>query len=55
MRRGHLPNKVLRSDDAGGNGVSESVELNRLVSLKILLSEENVEVWVLFHGDVNLV
>ena len=48
-RKGYLPYKIFRSNDTGGNGVSKCVELDGIVSLEILFTEENVEVWILFH------
>lgn len=43
-RKCGLPNQVLSSDNAGGDGVAKGVQLDLLVTLKVLLSKENVEV-----------
>lgn len=46
-KKENLPDKILRSNDTGGDSVAEGVELDCLVRLEILLSEENVEIGVL--------
>jgi hypothetical protein len=52
---GNLPNKVFGGDDTGGYSITEGVELNGGVCLKVLLAEEDVEVRVLLCGHVDLV
>ncbi len=54
-REGDLPDKVLRSNDAGGDCVAEGVQLNSLVRLKVFLAEEDVEIGVLLDRHVDLV
>ena len=51
----YLPDEVFRGDDAGGDCVAEGVQLDSLVSLKVLLAEEDVEIWVLLDRHVDLV
>ena len=53
--REDLPDKVLGGDDAGGDSVAQSVQLDSLVGLEVLLAEEHVKVGVLLDGDVDLV
>ena len=50
-----LPNQIFRRNDAGGNGISECMEFDCLMGLEILFAEENVEVWILFDRNVDLV
>ena len=50
-----IAHQVLGGDDRDRHGVSERVQLNRLILLEVLLAEEDVEVGVLLGGDVNLV
>ena len=51
----YLPYEVLCSDNWDGDSVAESVELNGLVLLKVLLTKEHVEVGVLLSGHIDLV
>jgi len=43
-----VPDQVLRCNHARGDCVSKGMELDRLVSFQVLLSEEHVEVGILF-------
>lgn len=43
-----VSNKIFRSNDTCGDCISESMELDCLVSLKVLLAKEDVEVGILF-------
>jgi len=42
--KGHLPNQIFSSDDAGGDGISEGVQLDLLVRFEILLTQKDVKV-----------
>jgi hypothetical protein len=42
--KGHLPNQIFSSDDAGGDGISEGVQLDLLVRFEVLLAQKDVEV-----------
>jgi len=50
-----LPNEVLRGNDTGGDSVSESVQLDGLVSFQVLFAQEDVEVGLLLDRDIDLV
>ena len=43
-----VPDKILSSDDTGGNSVSKSVEFDGIVLFKVSLAQEDIEVRVLF-------
>jgi len=49
-----VPNEVLGGNDAGGNGVAKSVQLDSLMDFEVALSEEHVEVGVFLDRDVDL-
>lgn len=51
----NLPHQVFGSDDACGDCVSKSVQLDLLVALEVLLAQKDIEVGGLLHRDVNLV
>lgn len=44
-----VSNKVFRSNNTGGYCISEGVQFDCFVSLKVLFAKENVEVWILFY------
>lgn len=50
----YLPYEVLGGNDAGGNGVAKSVQLDSLMDFEVALSEEHVEVGVFLDRDVDL-
>ena len=43
----HVPDKVLRGDDASRDSVAKGVQLNCLVGLQVFLAQKDVEVGVL--------
>lgn len=49
-----VPHEVLRGNDAGGDGVAKSVQLDGLMDLEVALTEEHVEVGVFLHRDIDL-
>lgn len=49
-----VPYEVLGGNDAGGNGVAKSVQLDSLMDFEVALSEEHVEVGVFLDRDVDL-
>ena len=44
-----LPDEILRSNDTGRDSVAKGVQLDCLMSLKVFLSQKDVEVGVLLH------
>ena len=46
-RERHVPDKVLRGNDASRDSVAKCVQLNRLMRLQVFLSQKDVEVGVL--------
>lgn len=49
-----VPNEVLGGNDAGGNGITKSMQLDSLMDFEVALSEEHVEVGVFLDRDVDL-
>ena len=42
--KGHLPNQIFSSDDAGGDGISEGVQLDLFVIFEVLLAQKDIKV-----------
>jgi len=51
----NLPDQVFSCNHARGDRVSKGMELDRLMSFQVLLSEEHIEVGILFDRDIDLV
>jgi len=49
-----VPDQVLRGNDAGGDGISESVQLDGLMDLQVAFAEKDVEVRVFLDRDIDL-
>jgi len=50
-----VSNQIFWSNHAGWDCVAKSMKLDCIMSLKVLFAQENIEIWVLFNWNVNLI